>query len=90
MFSSTQEGVLCTFDNNLHLERIHEIKTEGEEPRSTKRRFKTWYTDITYMGNVGKVVICSTGRDLRFWDISTGHFMEEFHLYGMDHKIIKF
>ncbi|XP_072043758.1 LOW QUALITY PROTEIN: cilia- and flagella-associated protein 337-like [Amphiura filiformis] len=80
----TKEGVLCIFDTNLHLERSFEIKSEKDEPRSSKRRFKTWYTDIAFLGNIGKVVICSTGRDLRFWDISTGCFVEEFHLYALN------
>ena len=34
------------------------------------------------VSSVSKVAICSTGRDIRFWDISTGYFVEEFHLYG--------
>ena len=34
------------------------------------------------VSSVSKVAICSTGRDIRFWDISTGCFVEEFHLYG--------
>ncbi|XP_022084992.1 WD repeat-containing protein on Y chromosome-like [Acanthaster planci] len=81
----SKEGILCVLDPHfLHIERSYELKTENEDPRALKRRCKTWYTDITVMNNANKIVISSTGRDLRFWDISCPtSFFEEFHLYAL-------
>ncbi|XP_071797033.1 cilia- and flagella-associated protein 337-like isoform X1 [Asterias amurensis] len=80
----SKEGILCCLDAHfLHIEKSYEIKNEKEDLRASKRRCKTWYTDITYMGNTNKLVISSTGRDLRFWDVSCPTFFEEFHLYAL-------
>ncbi|XP_038067567.1 WD repeat-containing protein on Y chromosome-like isoform X2 [Patiria miniata] len=81
----SKEGMLCVLDANfLHVERSYELKNENEDPRASKRRCKTWYTDITTMCNANKIVISSTGRDLRFWDISCPtSFFEDFHLYAL-------
>ncbi|XP_077980125.1 cilia- and flagella-associated protein 337-like [Glandiceps talaboti] len=75
--------MLGVFDPNLHLERSYEVTTENDDPRASKRRFKTWYTDAVYMPNVGKLAISSTSRDLRFWDVSTNSYFEEFHVFAL-------
>ena len=58
--------------------------TSGEQHghTSSRRRVKEWVTDAVHMANTRKVVIASTGRDLRFFDITSGHYVEEHHLFG--------
>ncbi|XP_071952599.1 cilia- and flagella-associated protein 337-like [Antedon mediterranea] len=80
----SKEGILGVFDSQLHLEKWHKVVSENDDPRTSKRRFKTWYSDIVYMPNVHKLAIASTGRDIRFWDISTNSYFEDFHLYALN------
>lgn len=75
-----QEGALCVWDTHLHLER-HLKMAEEEDPRM-KRRVREWVTDAVYMPNCHKIVIASTGRDLRFFDATSTQYYQEFHLYG--------
>ena len=70
------------WDSHLHLER-HSEMTSGEPGHPSSRRLvKEWVTDAVHMANTRKVVIASTGRDLRFFDITSGQYVEENHLYG--------
>ena len=80
-YSCFQEGAICVWDTNLHLE-THVIIEEGEEnPQAQRRRFKMWVTDVVYMSNCHKLAVASTSRDLRFFDFSGGKLYEEHHLY---------
>jgi len=57
--------------------------TCGEPGTTSSRRLvREWVTDAGHMPNTRKVVIASTGRDLRFYDVTSGHYVEENHLYG--------
>nr|XP_006814776.1 PREDICTED: WD repeat-containing protein on Y chromosome-like [Saccoglossus kowalevskii] len=79
----SKEGMLGVFDVGLHLERHYEVKTDNDDPRGSKRRFKTWYTDAVYMANVNKLALSSTSRDIRFWDVSTNLYFEEFQIFAL-------
>lgn len=68
---------------NMQFEKSFSLSENDEEPTGQKRRFKMWVTDAIYMLNSHKIAISSTSRDIRFFDVSTNHFFEEFHLYGM-------
>ena len=48
----------------------------------TKRRVKTWVTDAVFMSNCRKLVICTTGRDIRFYDVASQNCDEQFQLFG--------
>ncbi|XP_041474209.1 WD repeat-containing protein on Y chromosome-like [Lytechinus variegatus] len=81
----SKEGTLCLFDENLRLETCLEIKDGTEDPRNgSKRRFKTWYSDIVFMANVNMIAIGSNSRTIRFWDIvNTKTCIEQFNLYAL-------
>ncbi|KAI0223371.1 WD repeat-containing protein 49 [Lamellibrachia satsuma] len=81
----SKEGVICVWDSHLHLER-HSEMTSGEPGHPSSRRLvKEWVTDAVHMANTRKVVIASTGRDLRFFDVTSGQYVEENHLYALPH-----
>lgn len=67
---------------SLACEKTYTVAGEEEEAGSAKRRFKMWVTDAVYMRNCQKVAIGSTSRDIRFYDVSTNQYFEEFHLFG--------
>lgn len=46
-------------------------------------KFKGWTTDAVFMPNVHKLVVSTLGRELRFFDVSTTNYTEEFHLFGV-------
>ena len=71
------------FDHHLHFEKYYTM-TEGEDTSSSsqRRRIKYWVTDACYMSNCHKIAIASTGRDIRFFDVTSSFFYEEFHLYS--------
>ncbi|XP_072168406.1 cilia- and flagella-associated protein 337-like [Diadema setosum] len=81
----SKEGTLCMFDENLRIINCVEIREGAEDPRSgSKRRFKTWYNDIVFMGNVNRLAIASNNRSIRFWDIvNNTTCIEEFNLYAL-------
>ena len=43
-----------------------------------------WVTDAIYMPNCHKIVIASTRRDLRFYDMAGNQMLEDYHLYGLN------
>eukprot|EP00057_Strongylocentrotus_purpuratus_P002746 XP_003725163.1 PREDICTED: WD repeat-containing protein on Y chromosome [Strongylocentrotus purpuratus] len=81
----SKEGTLCLFDENLRMENCLEIKDGMEDPRNgSKRRFKTWYSDIVYMANVNMLAVGSNSRTIRFWDIVNAKTcFEQFNLYAL-------
>ncbi|XP_035828989.1 WD repeat-containing protein on Y chromosome [Aplysia californica] len=79
----SKEGALTVWQPNMLLEK-HYVIAEGEEEQSAqKRRFKMWVTDAVYMKNCQKVAIGSTSRDIRFYDVSSSQYFEEYHLFAM-------
>ena len=40
--------------------------------------------DAKFMANCHKIVIASTRRDLRFYDIAGNQMIEDYHLYGLN------
>ena len=71
---------MCVWHPNMAFERSYTIPTDEGESSPKKRRFKMWVTDAVYMRNCAKIAIGSTGRDIRFYDVSTNLYFEEFHL----------
>lgn len=53
---------------------------EGGQMRG---KFKGRTTDAVFMPNVHKLVVSTLGRELRFIDVSTNNYTEEFHLFGV-------
>lgn len=43
-----------------------------------------WVMDAKYMANCHKIVIASTKRDLRFYDIAGNQTIEDYDLYGLN------
>ena len=83
-FTVSKEGAVCCWDTSLHFERYLPMTEGEEEMKNVKRRVREWVTDVVYMPNSHKIVIASTGRDLRFFDAtSSTQFYEEFYLFGM-------
>ena len=78
-----QEGNISVFDHHLHFDKYYSM-TEGEDLSSgaQRRKIKYWVTDACYMSNCHKIAIASTGRDIRFFDVTSSFFYEEFHLYS--------
>lgn len=64
------------------VEKLYEI---GDQVDDLKRRFKMWITDAVYMKNCQKLAIGSTSRDIRFYDVSSSQYFEEYHLFGELH-----
>ncbi|KAK3758931.1 hypothetical protein RRG08_016011 [Elysia crispata] len=76
----SREGAMTVFQPNLAVEKHHVIPDHDSEQ---KRRFKMWVTDAIYMKNCQKIAIGSTSRDIRFYDVSSSHYFEEYHLFAM-------
>lgn len=80
----SKEGALTVWTTSLILERSYNIAGNDEvDTNGTKRRFKMWVTDAIFMANCNKIVVGTSSRDLRFYDVSTNHYFEDFHLFGM-------
>ncbi|XP_050390150.1 WD repeat-containing protein on Y chromosome [Patella vulgata] len=77
----SREGIMSVWNPNMQFERSYNVSEDDDE--SQKRRFKMWVTDAVYMQNCHKLAICSTSRDIRFYDVSATSFFEEFHLFAM-------
>ena len=91
LFTISKEGAICCWDTGLHLEKYLPMTEGEEESKNIKRRVREWVTDVLYMHNSHKIVIASTGRDLRFFDAtSSSQFYEEFYLFGMYLGVIIF
>lgn len=56
--------------------------------RSLRPRIQMWATDCVYMPNCRKLVVASTGRDLRFFDVTSNTYNEDFYLYGKKKLLI--
>ena len=70
---------MTVFQPNLVVEKHYVVPDQDDEQ---KRRFKMWVTDAIYMKNCQKIAIGSTSRDIRFYDVSSSHYFEEYHLFG--------
>ncbi|GAB1602852.1 WD repeat-containing protein on Y chromosome-like [Argonauta hians] len=80
----SKEGTFSVWTPSMQLDRSYDITANDKvESSGTRRRFKKWVTDAIYMKNCNKIVVGTSSRELRFYDISTSHFFEEFHLFGM-------
>lgn len=47
-------------------------------------RTQMWVMDAKFMPNCHKIVIASTKRDLRFYDIAGNQMIEDYDLYGLN------
>lgn len=81
----SQEGAVTVWDGHLRFDKVFSVADEEEDSRSAKRRFKMWVTDMVYMPNCHKLAIASTSRDIRFYDVTSNQYFEEFHLFGEFH-----
>ncbi|XP_048248360.1 WD repeat-containing protein on Y chromosome-like isoform X1 [Haliotis rufescens] len=79
----SKEGGMSVWNSNISYERNYVIEDDTTETIGQKRRFKMWITDVVYMPNCHKIAIGSTSRDIRFYDVSTTQYFEEFHLFAM-------
>ncbi|XP_064614731.1 WD repeat-containing protein on Y chromosome-like [Liolophura sinensis] len=79
----SKEGAVTVWDGHLRFDKVFSIDDEEEDSRSAKRRFKMWVTDMVYMSNCHKLAIASTSRDIRFYDVTSNQYFEEFHLFAM-------
>jgi hypothetical protein len=86
----SKEGYLGLWTPNLHLEKFYSAAEELDDSTNSgmhgtgqaRRRAGMWITDAIFMPDIHKLVLASTGRDLRFFTISSETFLEEFSLFG--------
>ncbi|KAH9494634.1 hypothetical protein Btru_019803 [Bulinus truncatus] len=78
----SKEGAMSVWQPNMAMEKHYTISDLEDEQGSQKRRFKMWVTDAVYMPNCQKIAIASTSRDIRFYDVSSSQYFEEYHLFG--------
>ncbi len=50
--------------------------------KSLNSKSTTWVTDALMLNNINKLVVLTSGRELRFFSISNEHCIEELCLYG--------
>ncbi|XP_059147520.1 WD repeat-containing protein on Y chromosome-like [Physella acuta] len=79
----SREGAMSVWQPNMSMEKHYVIADQEEDQSSQKRRFKMWVTDAVYMPNCQKIAIGSTSRDIRFYDVSSSQYFEEYHLFAM-------
>ncbi|XP_041364011.1 WD repeat-containing protein on Y chromosome-like isoform X2 [Gigantopelta aegis] len=79
----SKEGAMSVWQPNMQLEKTYTIAEEDGDQVKNKRRFKMWVTDAVYMPNCNKIAVASTSRDIRWYDVSTNQYFEEFHLFAM-------
>ncbi|KAK3593630.1 hypothetical protein CHS0354_025521 [Potamilus streckersoni] len=79
----SREGAISVWYPSLMFEKHYIIDDDDPDQSGQKRRFKMWVTDAIYMPNCNKIAIASTSRDIRFFDVSTSHYFEEFHLFAL-------
>ncbi|XP_076443223.1 cilia- and flagella-associated protein 337-like isoform X3 [Babylonia areolata] len=79
----SKEGAMSVWQPSMALEKTYTIPSDESDSSPQKRRFKMWVTDAVYMRNCEKIAVGSTGRDIRFYDVSTNQYFEEFHLCSM-------
>lgn len=86
----SKEGTVGLWTSNLNFEKSYSIADDTDENShqtsnpsgQNRRRLGTWISDAIFMSDVNKLILASTGRDLRFFTVSNETFMEDFHLYG--------
>lgn len=74
-----QEGAICVWHPNMTMDKHYVIADHVDDQ---KRRFRMWVTDAIYLRNCEKIAIASTSRDIRFYDVSSSQYFEEYHLFG--------
>ncbi|KAK7469672.1 hypothetical protein BaRGS_00036301, partial [Batillaria attramentaria] len=79
----SKEGAMSVWMPGMGYEKSYTVAGDEEDSSSQKRRFRMWVTDAVYMRNCEKIAIGSTSRDIRFYDVSTNQYFEEFHLFAM-------
>uniref|UniRef100_A0A1I8GGL5 Calmodulin n=1 Tax=Macrostomum lignano TaxID=282301 RepID=A0A1I8GGL5_9PLAT len=74
----------CLLKLESHLETQNppvDLATAGSS--AGKRLFSEWVIDAVFMDNCHKLVLSTTGRELKFYDIASNVIKEEYILYGM-------
>ncbi|CAL1530117.1 unnamed protein product [Lymnaea stagnalis] len=77
----SREGAMSVWQPNMAMEKHYTVSDQEDD--QNKRRFKMWVTDAVYMQNCQKIAIASTSRDIRFFDVSSSQYFEEYHLFAM-------
>ncbi|XP_076155259.1 cilia- and flagella-associated protein 337 [Alosa pseudoharengus] len=85
--SISKGGVLSVWNRHLHLMRSLELIGDPAEGEHLRGKFKGWTTDAIFLPNVHKMAVATLGRELRFFDISTSNYTEEFHLFGLSNAV---
>ncbi|BFZ18007.1 hypothetical protein BsWGS_21047 [Bradybaena similaris] len=76
----SKEGAICVWHPNMTMDKHYAISDHVDDQ---KRRFRMWVTDAIYMRNCDKMAIGSTSRDIRFYDVSSSQYFEEYHLFAL-------
>ncbi len=74
------------WNQHLHLDR-HVSMTVFDD-RGLKTRVKMWVMDAIFMANCKKLAVTTTGRDVKFYDLTSNQFNEEYQLYGRSQHIL--
>ncbi|PAA57634.1 hypothetical protein BOX15_Mlig027962g1 [Macrostomum lignano] len=82
--SVSKTGCILLWDCLLKLEAHLETQGGHTDLAATgKRLFNEWVMDAAFMENCKKLVLSTTGREVKFYDIASNVIKEEFVLYGM-------
>ncbi|XP_075247173.1 cilia- and flagella-associated protein 337-like [Convolutriloba macropyga] len=89
--SFSKEGEFGIWDQHeLSLGRVYRVDTEQQDNNNKKMVHKVWVMDAVVLQDCGKMAVSTTGRDIRFYDISSAVIFEEFQLYGLSHVVTCF
>ena len=82
-----QEGGCTLLDHSLHFEQYYNINRGNDEKHTARERdvINFWMTDAVYMPDCHKLAVATSGRDIRFIDVTHSNFKEEFTLYSLPH-----
>lgn len=82
--SINRDGIICIWSQFFRLEKSIPMDHEEEETNNNpKHKVRMWVTDAHFMPNCHKIVVSSTRRDLRFFDIASNNIKEDYCLYGL-------
>ena len=77
-----QEGAVSVWTSGLYLETHFEVCQDPDVGRNQKRRVKMWVNDAVYLPNCRKLAVVTTGRDIHFYETTSGQYNKEVLLYG--------
>jgi hypothetical protein len=89
-----KRGAIGIWNRNLNIEKSFRIDQEDFEKalranKNIRKKPCTWVTDAIILQNNHKLVISTSGREIKVFTMSLEHFIEDFSISGMIFSVTK-